>query len=99
MTNEQLTQGFFGILRCLDVMATSMQTLQDKQQVIRRALLTGHPGLQPLSLPSLTTAATFLPCPPAPTPAVTATVDQPTTGVPIHMMVFPSSPSPIPSWA
>ncbi|KAG8084514.1 hypothetical protein GUJ93_ZPchr0010g10494 [Zizania palustris] len=75
MTNEQLTQGFFRILQRLDVMATSMQTLQDGQWAIRQALLTGHPGLQQLPLPSPTTAAAFLPCPPAPTPVVTATVD------------------------
>ncbi|KAG8096588.1 hypothetical protein GUJ93_ZPchr0013g34668 [Zizania palustris] len=99
MTNEQLTQGFFGILQRLDVMATSMQTLHDGQQAIRQALLTGHPGLQPLPLPSPMTIAALLPCPPVPTPGAVATMDQPSAGVPIHMMLFPPSSSPIPSWA
>jgi hypothetical protein len=91
MTNAQLTQGLLGIIQRLEA-------LHDGQQALQQALLVVQPGLQQPLLPSSSPTATSLPGPTAPPPSAAASVIQPSTGVPIHMISFPPSPSPIPSW-
>jgi hypothetical protein len=90
MTNEQLTHGLLGIIQHLEA-------LHDGQRALQQALAV-QPGLQQPLLPSLSPTAASLPGPPAPPPSAVAPAVQPSTGVPIHMISFPPSPSPIPSW-
>jgi hypothetical protein len=91
MTNEQLTHGLLGILQ-------SLEALHDGQRALQQALLAAQPGLQHPLLPSSSPTAASLPGPPAPPLSAATPAAQSSTGVPIHMISFPPSPSPIPSW-
>jgi hypothetical protein len=70
----------------------------DGQRALQQALLTVQPGLQQPLLPSSSPTAASLPGPAAPPPSAAAPAVQPSTDVPIHMILFPPSPSLIPSW-
>jgi hypothetical protein len=87
MTNAQLTQGLLGIIQRLEA-------LHDGQQ----ALLAGQPGLQQPLLPSSSSRAASLSRPTVPHLSAAALAIHPPAGVPIHMVSFPPSPLPIPSW-
>jgi hypothetical protein len=91
MTNAQLTQGLLGIIQRLEA-------LHEGQRALQQALLAVQPGLQQPLLPSSSPTAASLSGPAAPPPSAAAPVVQPSTGVPIHMISFPPSPSSIPSW-
>jgi hypothetical protein len=87
ITNAQLTQGLLGIIQRLEA-------LHDGQQ----ALLAGQPGLQQPLLPSSSSRAASLSRPTVPHLSAAALAIHPPAGVPIHMVSFPPSPLPIPSW-
>ena len=100
MTNEQLTQSLLHFSQNLAALTSQMANMQTDLSAVKSSLVGSQ--AQP-SLSALAATIAALSAPPLPALPATSTgafaLAVPSTGVPLHMINWPTSPSPLPSWA